>query len=72
MQRKILVPLAGSGLRDQDIAEIITLLKHDKKNEFGKVKFALLDGIGKIKIYQQVDNDMIKASFEDYKNTSFI
>lgn len=56
----------------EDIAEIITLLKHDKKNEFGKVKFALLDGIGKIKIDQQVDNDMIKASFEDYKNTSFI
>ncbi len=57
---------------DSDIEEILNLLKHDKKNEFGKVKFALLDGIGNIKIDQQVDNDMIYASFDDYKNTSFI
>ena len=31
-----------------DIEKIIELLIFDKKNEFGKVQFALLDGIGKI------------------------
>ncbi len=57
---------------DSDIAEILNLLRHDKKNEFGKVKFALLDGIGNIKIDQQVEDDMIYSSFDDYKNTLFI
>ena len=55
-----------------DINEVLGLLKHDKKNEFGRVNFALLDGIGKIKLDQEVDNDMIMASFEDYKNSAFI
>lgn len=57
---------------DLDITEVLNLLKHDKKNEFGKVRFALLDGIGHIKIDQQVDNDLIIAAFEDYKKTSLI
>ena len=57
---------------ESDLSNIILLLKHDKKNEFGKVKFALLEGIGNIKIDQQVDNDMIIAAFEDYKTTSII
>ena len=57
---------------DSDISEILSLLKHDKKNEYGKVKFALLDGIGNIKLDQEVDNDLIMASFEDYKNSTFI
>ena len=57
---------------DSDITEVVGLLKHDKKNELGKVKFVLLDGIGKIIIDQEVDNDMIIASFDEYKKTSFI
>jgi len=51
-----------------DIEKITELLIHDKKNEFGKVQFALLDGIGKIKINQFVTNDLINSAFEDYKN----
>ncbi|WP_395047150.1 3-dehydroquinate synthase [Flavobacterium sp.] len=47
---------------------IIGLLIHDKKNEYGKVQFALLDGIGKIKINQVADNETIIDSFLDYKN----
>ena len=47
---------------------IIELLIHDKKNEYGKVQFALLDGIGKIKINQVTDNETIIAAFLDYKN----
>ena len=49
-----------------DIEKIIELLIFDKKNEFGKVQFALLDGIGKIKINQESDNKLIYRAFEDY------
>ncbi|MQP24157.1 3-dehydroquinate synthase [Flavobacterium sp. LMO8] len=49
-----------------DIKKIIELLIFDKKNEFGKVQFALLDGIGKIKINQESDNELIYKAFEDY------
>lgn len=49
-----------------DINQIIELLIYDKKNEFGKVQFALLDGVGKIKINQEADNDLIFKAFEDY------
>lgn len=51
----------------EDIDAIIELLIFDKKNEFGKVQFALLEGIGKIKINQNCDNDLIYKAFEDYK-----
>ena len=47
---------------------IIDLLIHDKKNEYGKVQFALLDGIGKIKLNQTTDNETIIKSFLNYKN----
>lgn len=52
---------------DNDIQPILDLLIHDKKNEYGAVQFALLDGIGKIKINQSADNEWIINSFEDYK-----
>lgn len=50
-----------------DIADIQNLLIHDKKNEYGKVQFALLNGIGKCIINQSIDNKLIIRSFEDYK-----
>ena len=50
-----------------DIQPIIDLLIHDKKNEYGKVQFALLAGIGSVKINQEVENEIIIKSFEDYK-----
>lgn len=50
-----------------DIESIMDLLIHDKKNENGKVKFVLLDGIGSFIINQEVENELIRASFEDYK-----
>ena len=49
-----------------DIEKIIELLIFDKKNEFGKVQFALLDGIGKIKINQESNNELIYNAFRDY------
>ena len=51
----------------KDLQPILDLLIHDKKNEYGKIQFALLDGIGKIAINQHADNEMINAAFEDYK-----
>ena len=51
-----------------DLQPIINLLIHDKKNEYGKVQFALLDGIGNIKINQEVENELIIKSFADYKS----
>lgn len=54
---------------ENDIEKIIELLIYDKKNEFGKIQFALLDGIGNIKINEEADNKMIHAAFEDYKTS---
>lgn len=53
---------------ENDIQEVIKLLIFDKKNEFGTVQFALLDGIGSIKINQTSENELIINSFKDYKN----
>ena len=48
------------------IEKIIELLNYDKKNEFGKVQFVLLDGIGKSVINQIIDKSLIYKAFEDY------
>jgi 3-dehydroquinate synthase len=50
-----------------DIDPIINLLIHDKKNEYGTIQFALIDGIGRIKLNQQADNKLITSAFDDYK-----
>jgi 3-dehydroquinate synthase len=44
------------------------LLIHDKKNEYGNIQFALIEGIGKIKINQSVENELILEAFQDYKS----
>ena len=49
---------------DQKI--IIDLLKHDKKNSHGIVKFVLLEAIGKPKIDCVVSNELILEAFEYY------
>lgn len=53
---------------NEDIISIQNLLIHDKKNEYGKVQFALINGIGKIIINQSVENELIINSFRDYKS----
>ena len=53
---------------ENDIDPILELLIHDKKNEFGSIRFALLEGIGKIKINQLVENELILEAFTDYKS----
>ncbi|WP_318640526.1 3-dehydroquinate synthase [Flavobacterium ardleyense] len=72
IKNQILAIFGRVEISQSDITEVLNLLKHDKKNEYGKVKFALLDGIGNAKIDQEVDNEIIIASFDDYKNSLFI
>ena len=55
-------------IADYDIQSIINLLIHDKKNEYGKVQFALIQEIGKSIINQSVENEIIVQSFADYKS----
>lgn len=52
---------------DADIENILELLIHDKKNEYGSVLFALLNGIGNTSIDQKAENDLIMEAFSDYK-----
>ena len=51
-----------------DIDPILELLIHDKKNEYGNIQFALIEGVGKIKINQSVENDLILKAFENYQS----
>ena len=53
---------------ETDMNPIIDLLVHDKKNEYGAIQFALIETIGKIKINQLVENELILEAFEDYKS----
>jgi 3-dehydroquinate synthase len=53
---------------ENDIDPILELLIHDKKNEYGTIQFALIEGIGQIKINQSVENELILNAFEDYKS----
>lgn len=50
-----------------DYTHIMQLMKHDKKNSHGIIKFVLLEAIGKAKIDCQVDNAIILEAFEYYK-----
>ena len=55
-------------IEENDLHPIMDLLIHDKKNEFGTIQFALIEGIGAIKINQLVENELILSAFEDYKS----
>lgn len=52
---------------EQDIAAIQELLVHDKKNEYGIIQFALLNGIGQIIINQNAEKELITSAFLNYK-----
>lgn len=51
-----------------DVIPIQELLIHDKKNEYGNIQFALIEGIGNIKTNQSAENKLINEAFEDYKS----
>jgi 3-dehydroquinate synthase len=52
----------------KDQESIINLLIHDKKNEYGKVQFALIQNIGAIILNQSSDNELIIESFKEYQS----
>lgn len=62
----ILKTFAKVDINKQDQEIIINLLKHDKKNSHGVVKFVLLDAIGKPKIDCVVSNELILEAFDYY------
>ncbi|GEQ86510.1 3-dehydroquinate synthase [Patiriisocius marinistellae] len=53
---------------DAAIKDIIQLLKHDKKNRNGEVRFVLLKDFGNCSINCLVDNQLIIDAFNFYKN----
>lgn len=50
----------------EDYSPIINLMKHDKKNSHGIIKFVLLEAIGQPKIDCEVSNELILEAFEYY------
>ncbi len=48
--------------------QMLELLKYDKKNSHGIVKFALLEALGKPKIDVEVPLELLEQAFEDYRN----
>ena len=67
--KKVLLAIFGKQTFSlEDINSIQNLLIHDKKNEYGKVQFTLIDSIGTILLNQSASNDLIFNSFNDYKS----
>lgn len=52
-----------------DIKEIMELMKYDKKNEYGKINFVLLEDIAKPHIDCLVPNEVIFDAFEFYRKS---
>ncbi|NRD23512.1 3-dehydroquinate synthase [Winogradskyella litoriviva] len=55
-------------ITENDQKAIINLLKYDKKNSHGVVKFVLLEAIGQPKIDCVVSNELITEAFINYNN----
>ncbi|NNE78531.1 MAG: 3-dehydroquinate synthase, partial [Pricia sp.] len=53
-------------ISDEDIKDILSLLKFDKKNAHGKINFVLLQSIGKPIIDVNVDDDLYARAFAYY------
>ncbi|WP_179353751.1 3-dehydroquinate synthase [Winogradskyella vidalii] len=64
----ILKTFSKVDITKNDQNHIIDLLKYDKKNSHGIVKFVLLEAIGKPKIDCVVSNELISEAFEHYAN----
>jgi 3-dehydroquinate synthase len=62
----ILKTFTKVSINKEDEKIIINLLKHDKKNSHGVVKFVLLEAIGKPKIDCVVSNELILEAFDYY------
>ena len=58
-------PPFAFGCNDYDT--LYELMTHDKKNEGGHIRFALLHAIGDIRINQEITKDLILASLDFYR-----
>ena len=59
-------------INKDDQMQIINLLKHDKKNSHGIIKFVLLEAIGKPKIDCVVSNNLILDAFTYYSKDTVL
>ena len=50
-----------------DYAEMLELMRHDKKNTGGFINFTLLSGIGEIRINQKASDTLIKEALDFYR-----
>ncbi|KGO83428.1 3-dehydroquinate synthase [Flavobacterium beibuense F44-8] len=65
--KEVITSIFGKTEFDQtDIENIMKLLSHDKKSEFGEVLFVVLNGIGKASFNEPVNNELITEAFHDY------
>ncbi len=51
---------------ENDVSAILDLMIHDKKNEYGEIRFALIDSIGHIVIDQTASREQIIEAFRIY------
>ncbi len=51
-----------------DYEVLFELMKHDKKNESGRINFTLLTGIGQININQNCEKELIFEAMDYYRN----
>ena len=65
---KIIEQYGRQEIKKDDIDQVIDLLKHDKKNEYGKINFVLLEDIGRPVVDCEVPNELIYKAFEYYGN----
>lgn len=52
---------------DSDFQSIIELMRFDKKNSHGKIKYVLLENIGKAKIDMEADINIVKEGLKFYR-----
>lgn len=52
----------------EDQAEILNLLRHDKKNRDGRINFVLLKTIGRTNIDVEVPQELFRKAFEFYRS----
>ena len=68
ISKGILKTFSKTEFNEKDIDVIIDLMKHDKKNSHGVIKFVLLERIGKATIDCEVSNAIILEAFDYYKS----
>ena len=57
-------------LKPETFSQLIEIMKNDKKNQDGKIGFALLSEIGKCSFNHYLDEDKIKTALSFYSNTN--